>query len=59
MNRIPRGEISQAKDLIYPEKKSQNKVWHQKNLKSLREQEEKNRQIKTEKENYIPRKFEI
>lgn len=54
MKKVPRGEICNAKDIIYPEKKgSQNRMWHLKNLKNIREQEEKNRKTKQEKENYV------
>ena len=38
-----RGEVTVAKEIIYPEKKTNLKLWHMKNLQSLREKEERNR----------------
>lgn len=55
MKKIHRGEVTVAKEIIYPEKKGNMKLWHQKNLKTLREKEEKNRLLREEKENYVPR----
>ena len=52
---IHRNEVSTVKDILYPQKKNQNKIWHLKNLKSLKDQTEKNRIQKQEMENYIPR----
>jgi glucose-6-phosphate isomerase len=52
---IHRGENTTVKDILYPQKQNQNKIWHLKNLKSIKEQTEKNRIHKQEQENYIPR----
>ena len=41
------------KDLLYPEKKQNNKLWQKKNIQNIKEQEERNRRIKEEKENKI------
>ena len=56
---IHRNEASTVKDILYPQKKNQTKVWHLKNLKDLKEQTEKNRIQKQEMENYIPRIYNI
>lgn len=53
---IRRGEVTLAKEIIYPDKKSNYQIWHMKNLKKLHEQEERNRIKKEEKDNYVTRK---
>ena len=52
---LHRGETTTVKDILYPQKQNQNKIWHLKNLKSIKEQTEKNRIHKQEQESYIPR----
>ena len=48
-----RGDVDMIKDLLYPEKKQNNKLWQKKNIQNIKEQEERNRRIKEEKENKI------
>ena len=60
MKKIPRGEISTIKQVLYPEKKKSQREWNKKNLKSLKELEEKNKRIKEEKKNFIsPEPYKI
>ena len=54
MKKMHRGEVTVAKEIIYPEKKTNLKLWHMKNLQSLREKEERNRLLKEKKEQYVP-----
>ena len=53
MKKIPRGEISTIKQVLYPEKKTSLREWNKKNLKSIKDIEEKNKRIKEEKKNFI------
>ena len=48
-----RGDVAMIKDLLYPEKKQNNKLWQKKNIQNIKEQEERNRRIKEEKENQV------
>ena len=60
MKKIPRAEISTIKGMLYPEKKKTQKEWNKKNLKSLKEIEEKNKRIREEKKNFIsPEPYKI
>ena len=60
MKKIPRAEISTIKGMLYPEKKKTQKEWNKKNLKCLKELEEKNKRIKEEKKNFIsPEPYKI
>ena len=60
MKKIPRAEISTIKGMLYPEKKKTQKEWNRKNLKSIKELEEKNKRIKEEKKNFIsPEPYKI
>ena len=45
MKKIPRAEISTIKQMLYPEKKKSLKEWNKKNLKCLKDLEEKNKRI--------------
>ena len=53
MKKIPRAEISTIKQMLYPEKKKSLKEWNKKNLKCLKDLEEKNKRIKEEKKNFV------
>ena len=53
MKQLPRNDIAVIKDILYPEKKNNGKLWQKKNIENLRIQEEKNRRLKEEKENFI------
>ena len=60
MKKIPRAEISTIKGMLYPEKKKTQKEWNRKNLKALKDLEEKNKRIKEEKKNFIsPEPYKI
>ena len=60
MKKIPRGEISTIKQVLYPEKKTSLREWNKKNLKSIKDIEEKNKRIKEEKKNFIsPEPYKI
>ena len=60
MKKIPRAEISTIKQMLYPEKKKSLKEWNKKNLKCLKDLEEKNKRIKEEKKNFIsPEPYKI
>ena len=60
MKKIPRAEISTIKGMLYPEKKKTQKEWNKKNLKTLKDLEEKNKRIKEEKKNFIsPEPYKI
>ena len=48
-----RCDVAMIKDLLYPEKKQNNKLWQKKNIQNIKEQEERNRRIKEEKENQV------
>ena len=48
-----RGDVAMIKDLLYPEKKQNNKLWQKKNIQNIKEQEERNRRMKEEKENHV------
>ena len=45
MKKIPRAEISTIKQMLYPDKKISQREWNKKNLKSLKDIEEKNKRI--------------
>ena len=60
MKKIPRAEISTIKQMLYPEKKKSLKEWNKKNLKCLKDLEEKNKRIKEEKKNFVsPEPYKI
>ena len=60
MKKLPRAEISTIKQMLYPEKKQSQKEWNKKNLKSLKDLEEKNKRIKEEKKNFVsPEPYKI
>jgi uncharacterized protein YeaC (DUF1315 family) len=60
MKKIPRAEISTIKQMLYPDKKISQREWNKKNLKSLKDIEEKNKRIKEEKKNFIsPEPYKI
>ena len=60
MKKIPRAEISTIKQMLYPEKKKSLKEWNKKNLKCLKDLEEKNKKIKEEKKNFVsPEPYKI
>ena len=60
MKKIPRGEISTIKQVLYPEKKTSLREYNKKNLKSIKDIEEKNKRIKEEKKNFIsPEPYKI
>ena len=60
MKKIPRAEISTIKGMLYPEKKKSQKEWNRKNLKCLKELEEKNKRLKEEKKNFVsPEPYKI
>ena len=60
MKKIPRAEISTIKQMLYPEKKKSLKEWNKKNLKCLKDLEEKNKRIKKEKKNFVsPEPYKI
>ena len=55
MKKIPRAEISTIKQMLYPDQKKSPHEWNKKNLKSLKDLEEKNKRIKEEKRtSYLP-----
>ena len=60
MKKIPRAEISTIKQMLYPDQKKSPHEWNKKNLKSLKDLEEKNKRIKEEKKNFIsPEPYKI
>ena len=60
MKKIPRAEISTIKQMLYPDKKISQREWNKKNLKSLKDIEEKNKRIKEEKKNFVsPEPYKI
>ena len=60
MKKLPRAEISTIKQMLYPDKKISQREWNKKNLKSLKDIEEKNKRIKEEKKNFIsPEPYKI
>ena len=60
MKKIPRAEISTIKQMLYPEKKKSLKELNKKNLKCLKDLEEKNKRIKEEKKNFVsPEPYKI
>ena len=60
MKKIPRGEISTIKQMLYPIQKKSTREWNKKNIKSLKDLEEKNKRIKEEKKNFIsPEPYKI
>ena len=60
MKKIPRSEISTIKQMLYPDKKISQREWNKKNLKSLKDIEEKNKRIKEEKKNFVsPEPYKI
>ena len=60
MKKIPRAEISTIKQMLYPDQKKSTHEWNKKNLKSLKDLEEKNKRIKEEKKNFIsPEPYKI
>ena len=54
---IHHGKKSTIKEILYPEKKSNNKFYQIKNLHDLREREERNRKLKEDKINYVEPKL--
>ncbi len=54
---IHHGKKSTIKEILYPEKKSNNKFYQMKNLHDLREREERNRKLKEDKINYVEPKL--
>ena len=60
MKKVPRAEISTIKQMLYPIQKKSPIEWKKKNLKSLRDLEEKNKRLKEEKKNFIsPEPYKI
>ena len=60
MKKITRAEISTIKQMLYPDQKKSPHEWNKKNLKSLKDLEEKNKRIKEEKKNFIsPEPYKI
>ena len=60
MKKVPRAEISTIKQMLYPIQKKSPSEWKKKNLKSLRDLEEKNKRLKEEKKNFIsPEPYKI
>ena len=60
MKKIPRAEISTIKQMLYPDQKKSPHEWNKKNLKSLKDLEEKNKRIKEEKKTFIsPEPYKI
>ena len=60
MKKIPRAEISRIKQMLYPETNKSLKEWNKKNLKCLKDLEEKNKRIKEEKKNFVsPEPYKI
>ena len=53
MKQVQRGELTVIKDMIYPQRKNNVKLYQKRNIENLRLQEEKNRRLKEEKENYV------
>jgi hypothetical protein len=53
MKQVQRGELTVIKDMIYPQRKNNVKLYQKRNIENLRLQEEKNRKLKEEKENYV------
>ena len=53
MKKVPRGDMTVIKDMLYPEKKQNNKLWQKKNMQNIKEQEERNKRLKEEKENHV------
>ena len=54
---IQHGKKSTIKEILYPEKKSNNRFYQMKNLHDLREREERNRKLKEDKMNYVEPKL--
>ncbi len=53
MKQVQRGELTVIKDMIYPQRKNNVRLFQKRNIENLRLQEEKNRKLKEEKENYV------
>ena len=49
--KIPQGEMSSIKDLLYPDLKPKDKKWELKNLNKIKVIEEKNKKLKEEQQN--------
>ena len=51
MKQVQRGELTVIKDMIYPQRKNNVRLFQKRNIENLRLQEEKNRRLKEEKKN--------
>ena len=51
--KIPQGEISSIKNILYPDIKPKDKKWELKNIHNIKIIEEKNKKLKEEKNNLV------